>query len=874
MKKRIWLKYIVIPVVLLIIVIIVGGYLYLTRRTFPKTRGKVTLTGLKAPVEILRDKYGIPHIYAQSGEDLFFAQGYVHAQDRFWQMEFQRRIGAGRLSELFGEKTLDTDIYLRTMGFRHVAEEQYEYLDAETKRYLDAYVAGVNAYIKDRKPGKVGLEFALLKLQGTEFEIEEWKPADSLTWDRIMGLNLSANMKTEPIPFDIIRMAGLSKLGDFFAPYRKDMPIIVTDEELGLLSTEKLTSAAEGTLPPEERLKANLSIFLGNGKGLGSNNWVISGDLTTTGKPILANDQHLGVQMPSVWYEIGLHTVDEKGESTDSSPDDFQVRGFSMPGYPGVIAGHNSRIAWGQTLAYSDVQDIYFEQINPENPYQYEVNGRWRDMELIHERIDIEGEDEPYILIVRETRHGPIISDLSGFSELASYTIAVEKEFPENLEITELSIKCTAHIPSQILRSVFLLNRARNYQEFREALRYWEAPSINFVYADVDGNIGYQVAGIVPIRAKGFGQVPVPGWTDDYEWIGFIPYDDLPMVYNPEKGYIVTANNFITGPNYHYFLSSDFSYGYRARRIMEMIERHENTISIEDVKAMQGDTFNQDVLEVVPYLKELDLSAEVVSEYLKEREPKSEKEQKKKQEEEKEMLEGLEPARQSLLEWDGQMEIESPQAALYSFFWFRLVGETFKDQYPDVLMNGDMDRLQNALFYLLKDPENPWWDDIRTPDVRETRDDILIRAFKKGYRAGVERLGKEYESWQWGDVHQVEFRNQTLGESGIKPIERIFNRGPVPTSGGTNQLNHAGWDIEEPFKVNHIVSMRQIIDLSDLGASLMIHTPGQSGHPKHRNYDDLIDPWRHIEYHPSLWKRPDLESQKHDRLVLEPAPGE
>jgi penicillin amidase len=220
------------------------------------------------------------------------------------------------------------------------------------------------------------------------------------------------------------------------------------------------------------------------------------------------------------------------------------------------------------------------------------------------------------------------------------------------------------------------------------------------------------------------------------------------------------------------------------------------------------------------------------------------------------------------------MEIESPQAALYSFFWFRLVGETFQDQYPDVLMNGDMDRLQNALFYLLKDPENPWWDDIRTPDVMETRDDILIRAFKKGYKAGTQRLGKEYESWQWGDVHQVEFRNQTLGESGIKPIERIFNRGPVPTSGGTNQINHAGWDVEEPFKVNHIVSMRQIIDLSDLGASLMIHTPGQSGHPTHRHYDDMIDPWRFIEYHPGLWKRPDLESQKHDRLVLEPAPGE
>ncbi len=870
MKKRRWWKYTLYGFAFVVVVVFVVGFVYLPRRAFPKTRGKIVVDGLKAPVEIIRDSFGVPHIYARSGEDLFFAQGYVHAQDRFWQMEFNRRVTSGRLSEFFGEKTLNTDIYLRTMGLRYVAEEEYAHLDAESKRYVDAYAAGVNAYIKDKKPAELGLEFALLALQGTELDIEEWKPVDSLAWDRIMGMNLSANMTEEPVPFDVIRMTGLGKLGDFFAPYREDMPLIVNDEELNVSSPRSTEPVSQAKNPTRERSGALLPLFMGSNKCIGSNNWVISGDLTTTGKPILANDQHFGIQMPSVFYEIGLHTVDETGQPTDTVPDDFQVRGFSMPGYPGVIAGHNSRIAWGQTLSYTDVQDLYFERINPEDPFQYEANGGWNSMELVHERIDINGEDEPYILIVRKTRHGPIVSKLGGFSELASYNVSVDKEFPENLEFTEISLKCASHSPSQILKSVLSLNRAKNFQEFREALRFWDTPSVNVVYADVEGNIGYQVTGNVPIRVKGFGNAPVPGWTDDYEWAGFIPYEDLPMVLNPEKGYIVTANNFIIGENYSYFLGLDFSYGYRARRIVEMIETDGDGISVEDVRGMQADTFNQDAAEVVPYLEGLDLTAEVVSEYLKEKEPKSEKKRKEKEEKREEIQEALDPARQSLLEWDKRMEMESPQAVLYSYFWLELAEETFADQYPDAIEKGGRSRLRNALFYLLKDPEHPLWDDIRTPDVRESRDDILVRAFKKAYRAGVERLGEEYESWEWGEVHQAEFRNQTLGESGIKPIENLFNRGPVPTAGGTVQVNHAGWDVEEPFKVNHISAMRQIVDLSDVGKSLMVHPPGQSGHPRHTHYDDMIEPWRMIEYHPNLWSRAELDAHKTARLQLLP----
>ncbi len=856
MKERTFGKRARLGLVLLLSMLCLGGCAVLARRAFPKTKGTVSVPGLHASVEVLRDKYGVPHVYARTAEDLLYAQGYVHAQDRFWQMEFGRRAGAGRLSELFGKRLLDTDIYLRTMGFRRVAEQEYEALDAEARHYLDAYVAGINAYIQDRDPAKLGLEFSLLGLQGTDFEIEEWKPADSLTWVKLMAQDLSRNLKLESLAFELIRTAGLGGFSDFFAPYREDMPFIVPDEELGLPPTQGSSSAMMGV---ETASTVRIPFFWGTDSDLGSNGWVVSGDLTTTGKPILANDTHLAIRMPSIWYEMGLHTTDESGEQTSSADGEFNVRGFSFPGYPGIIIGHNSRIAWGMTNIGGDVQDLYFERINPRKPNQYLVNGEWRDMELIHERIDIKGEDEPYVLVVRKTRHGPIVSDHGALTPLVSYHLAAEEAFPDGLDIVVLSLKWTALMPGELLRCVLLLNKARNFEEFRDALRYFDVPAQNMVYADVDGNIGYQTPGTMPIRKKGDGRVPVPGWIDDYEWLGFVPFEELPFVYNPEKGYIVTANNPVASSAYAHSLGTDFAYGYRSRRIVEMIENDKDGISLEDVQAMQGDTFDQAAMEIVPYLAALDLSAEVVSVYLRPKKPRQQE------------LQALELARQSLLTWDGRMDIESPQAALYGFFWLKLAEETFRDQYPLHLWNKvGQGRLQNALYYLVKDPRNLWWDDVRTPDVRETRDDILIRAFKKGYRAGVERLGKKLEAWRWGDVHQAEFRNESLGESGITIIENLFNRGPVATAGGNTQVTVASWNIERPFKVTRIPAMRQIIDLGDLSASVMIHAPGQSGHPRHRHYDDMIEAWRLIEYHPSLWSRSEVQANLEAKLVLEP----
>ena len=853
-----------------------AGCVVLPLRAFPKTTGAVTAAGLGAPVEILRDKYGVPHIYARSAEDMFFAQGYVHAQDRFWQMEFSRRVGSGRLAELFGKKLLETDIFLRTLGFHRVAEREYELLDAEARAYLDAYVAGVNAYIAGKKPGQLGLEYSLLKLTGTELEVEPWTPIHSLTWAKMMSYDLSADMDVERELLEILRTAGLDGLLDLLAPYREDMPYVLTDEELKLGGAQALSSHGDhADLAGDGARRSSWLLGGGRGESRGSNSWVISGKRTASGKPILANDMHLGVQMPSIWYQVGLHTVDERGEPLDSGPGHFQVRGFSFPGFPGVIAGHNGTIAWGITDFGDDVQDFYFEKINPRNPSQYLANGRWEDMKIIHERIDIQGSERPHVHQVRETRHGPIVSDRGGYKPLEGYGFAPAGQYPENLELTGVSLRWTALEPGQLWMCFVRLNRAQSFSEFREALRYFDGPVLNVTYADTSGNIGYQTAGVIPIRAAGEARVPMPGWSDAFAWTGTVPFDELPSVLNPEKGYIVTANNPAAGPSYPYPLGTSYSYGERARRIVEMIESSPEKISVEATKTMQADVLDSFAGELLEYLRGLDLRARSVSEYLKEREPLSAKQRKRRAKLEGQVEELLEPARQRLLDWDKRMETDSPEAALYGFFFLALIEETFQDQYPyERWPRASHSRMQNALFYLLEDPGNSWWDDVRTPDVRESRDDILVRALRRGLKHGIERLGAKLDKWKWGDVHKTEFRSATLGESGIKPIEKIFNRGPVGLPGNTTTVNAAAWRKGEPFKVNHLTSQRHIIDLSDIASSLMMHAPGQSGHARHRHYDDLIKPWRKVEYHPTLFERSEVEANRRARLLLRPAGGE
>ncbi|HET89268.1 MAG TPA: penicillin acylase family protein [Chloroflexi bacterium] len=810
--------------VLLVLVVVVGlisalvaGYgLFTVRRPWPKTDGAVRVDGLREETTVIRDSWGIPHIYASNSHDLFFAQGYVHAQDRFWQMEFNRRVGSGRLAEILGESALDSDRFIRTLGWHRTAAEELKQMDAEVLAALEAYAEGVNAYISTYR-GRLGLEFTMLGLTGVQFEPEPWEPLHTITWAKVMAWDLGGNRRDELVRAHIAARFDPSAVEALLPSYPDDYPIIVP---------HPLTEASLDTLP----LAFFDAYVWGSGKEIGSNNWVVAGERTETGMPILANDPHLGIQMPSIWYEIGLHC------QPVSSDCPYNVVGASFASTPGVIIGHNDRIAWGVTNLGPDVQDLFIERVNPENPNQYEYEGEWVEMQTIREEITVAKREEPVVVRVRITRHGPIINDVIGGTE-ENWTFGWQP----------LALSWTGLQPGTLMRSVLLLDRASNWDDFREALSYWDAPSQNFVYADVEGNIGYQAPGRIPIRASGDGSVPVPGWTGEYEWVDYIPFDDLPRSFNPEEGYIVTANNAVVKPDFPYFISRNWAPGYRARRIVELLEA-DASLSVTDMQAIQGDSNPVWGEDVLPYLLVLPVTGTGRSESDARR-----------------LTEALELLRM----WDGRADRDSAGAALFEAFRLRVIDLTFGDELGEQLLEKARSSLGVALVEMLEDESSIWFDNVNTRPV-ENRDEILLQALEAAVEDLHESLGRNMDKWRWGDLHTATFVNQSLGRCGIPIIESIFNRGPVPVDGTIATVNNTGYSLSAPYEVRSVPSYRQVVDLQDWTRSVSMHTTGQSGHPYHRHYDDMIDPWRDIEYHPMLWGRADVEADAEGTLVLMP----
>ncbi len=813
-------------IIIVVLVLAAGGFgVYTARRTFPQTTGNLTLAALDGPVDIFRDDYGIPHIYAGTTHDLFLAQGYVHAQDRFYQMDFWRHQTSGRLAELYGDGIVGTDKFLRTVGWRRVAEQEYALADDESKLLLDAYAAGVNAYLQGRSAADISLEYSVLGLTGlSHYTPEPWTPADTLAWGKAMAWNLGGNLDSEIMRAVLMQTIGPEKTEEYMPTVFSNHPVILPDPALG----------AEALSGLQARLTAVDALMGGRFDGIGSNNWVIAGSRTTTGMPLLANDPHLGFAQPAIWYEIGLHC------QPVSAACPYDVRGFSFAGVPAVIIGHNNRIAWGFTNVNPDVQDLVIEKINPANPNQYEVNGEWVDMAVHDETIQVLGGASQTITI-RATRHGPIITEAYGLE-----TFATDAGLdPANTYA--LALRWTALEPNNLFQAVFKYNRAQNFDEFRTALRDFAAPSQNMVYADVDGNIGYQMPGLIPIRAAGDGRLPVQGWTDEYEWTGYIPFDELPYAYNPPQGYIATANNAVVGPDYPYLISTDWDPGYRAQRIVDLIEAQPK-ISAEYIQQMQGDDLSLGAQAIVPYLLPLTFDDAKLT-----------------------------AALDQLRGWDFQQTIDSQPAAIYMSFLNQLVADTFNDDLPDGYNANGGPENWVTLRGLLAKPTSGWWDLQGTPAV-EQRDDILRLAFSEGYAALETRLGGDAAKWTWGALHTTTFENETLGRSGVGPIESLFNRGPFATGGGSSIVNATGGSLARDdddatvnaFAVRSGPSMRMIVDLSNLDQSLTIYTTGQSGHAYTPHYIDFADAWRLIQYHPMLWSRADIEAGAEAHLTLQP----
>jgi penicillin G amidase len=817
-----------------ILAAILATSVFYVRRSFPQLNGEIKIGGLNSTVRILRDRFGIPQIYASTPHDLFFAQGFVHAQDRFWQMDVWRHTGAGRLSEMFGKSQIDTDKFLRTLGWERIVRDELNRTDQTSIDILRSYSEGVNAYLKNRGGSQISVEYALLSMINRNYNIQKWEPAHSATFAKVMSWDLCENMFSEINRSLLLKTLTMDQINELYPAYPETGPFVVPYSPQSNFPTELPVAILRDPKIQESLTTLNSSLedlphpFAVRGEAIGSNNWVIAGSKTNTGKPFLANDPHLGVQMPSIWYETGLHCE----PVTERCP--FDVSGFSFAGVPGIILGHNSRIAWAMTNVGADVMDLYIEKVNPENRNQYFYQNAWQEMKVIQDRIHVGGSAD-VTFSIRSTRHGPVISD--SFKSLSDFKNKTGQELPQQYAI---ALRWTALESSDTFPAIWKINIAKNWDEFRAAAADFDVPSQNLLYADIDGNIGYQTPGMIPIRAKGDGRLPVPGWTDEYEWTGYIPFAELPSIKNPDQGFIASANNEVISSEYPHLLTTDWEAPFRAARITQMITENKNQIDKKFVGTMQSDSKNAKAEIILPYVLNLKFKET-----------------------------DLQQSLNVLRNWNQQNTMDSAGAALFEMFWKNLLIETFHDDLPEQFWPGGSERWGLVIQNMIAVEHNHWWDNIKT-SVAETRDEILQTAFKSAVQELEKLQGTDSGKWRWGTLHTVTFRNETLGQSGIAIVEKLLNRGPFGSGGGGGMINAASFNPQKSFEVTSLPSMRMIVDFSALDQSIAVNTTGQSGHAYHANYIDMADLWRKVQYHPWQFSKEAVEKEAVNTLLLRP----
>ncbi len=836
-----------IGVVLLLVATFITA-VWTVHRPMPQTEGTVTLEGLSADVTVVRDKHGIPQLYADTTDDLFYAQGYVQAQDRFFEMDFRRHVTAGRLTELFGESALKTDKLVRTLGWRRVAEQELPLLSPETRGYLEHFSEGVNAYLEDHDGAELSLEYAVLGLTGVESSPEPWTSVDSLAWLKAMAWNLGSNFEDEVTRALLSTRLTKSQIATLYPPYPYDLnqPIVtqggivdgVYEQDATGNGTRLpnrpgyLTAGREALLRARDATR-DLGELLGRGEGLGSNAWAVSGEHTESGAPILANDPHLAPSMPGVWYQMGLHctTVDR------DCP--YDVSGFTFAGVPGVVIGHNADIAWGYSNLYPDVQDLYLEQVSSDDTVLYD--GRQVPLATREETFEIAGQDDAVTITVRESRHGPLISEVSDDVGKVGKDAPVAPDSPDRGTGYEVALQWTALTPARTADSLFAINAASNWDEFRDAARDFEAPSQNMVYADVEGHIGYQAPGTIPIRRTGQGDWPAPGWDPAYNWAPDpIPFDALPSVLDPDDGYVITANQSVAGRDYPYYLGSSFDYGYRAQRIRNLLEA-DHSLTADDMAKIQLDTYSALARRLTPMLRSVPIDDPYYS-----------------------------VGQQVLFRWDLKMDADSPGAAYFNVVWSRLLDLTFSDQFPTDARPDGGSRWYAVMLDLLDDPENQFWDDVDTSDRVETRDDIIREALLQGRDELTRKVSRTPNEWRWGMLHKLSLENETLG-SDSSPVRFVFNRGPYDVSGGPAVINATAWDATEGYEVSAVPSMRMVVPLDDLDDARWINLTGASGHAYNDNYSDQTELWAAGETLPWVFSRDSVDRAGEHVLTLSPA---
>src|SRR5450759_4468254 len=785
-----------LALVLLVALAAAAGYFWL-RQSLPRLDGTVSLSGLKAPVEISRYRHGVPHIYAGSVEDAYFALGFAHAQDRLWQMEMNRRIGSGRLSEALGAATLDTDKFLRTLGVRRVAEATLKALSAKARGQLDAYAAGVNAFLAQRT-GPLPPEFLL-----TGVSPEPWQVADSVAWIKMMAWDLGGNWRSELLRMRLAKKLSMAQIGEFLPPYPGDAPLAIAD--YGALYRQLDASKLAALEIP------------GITESGASNNWVVSGSHTVSGKPLLANDPHLGLAAPAVWYFAHL-----------SAPG-FEVMGATLPGVPGVVLGRNQRIAWGFTNTGPDVQDLYVERVDAAG--QVLSPQGWQKLATRSEVIKVKRQAD-VTLTVRESRHGPLISDVFKPAAAAlpqGYALALAWTA---LREDDLSMQAAGKFAT-----------ANNWAEFLAAARDFHSPQQNMVYADIEGNIGFVAPGRVPVRKPANdlkGQAPAPGWEAKYDWDGFIAFEDLPQTYNPASGEVITANNKIVPEGYPYYLTNEWIVPYRAKRIAQLLDATPKH-TLQSFAKIQADTVSLQVNEILPLLLKARTQGTDAQQVLKE-----------------------------LGRWNGDMAAAGAEPLIVSA-WLRELGRLiYADELGD-MFDGAWEHRAAFIYNVLADTggQGRWCDDVTTP-VKESCANLLPKALDLALADLKRRYGDDRKQWRWGEAHFALSEHRPFGRQA--QLAKFFDI-RVPSPGDTYTVNVGRNTLVNeaaPFASRHAASLRAVYDLADPDKSMYIHSTGQSGNMLSPLYKNFAERWSRTEYIPMSMKRSDALEDSLGTLKLQP----
>ncbi len=801
---------VLVGLVVSLLVIAIAAFLvlhHLVTKSYPVTSGTLHVRSLHSPVEIYRDQFGLPHISARDEHDLMIAAGYVQAQDRLWQMDLMRRAGEGRLAEVLGDSALPLDRLFRTLDLRDLAIRMKENLHTSSRIILENYAQGVNEFIATHA-GQYPAEFDMLN-----YTPEPWKIEHSLLLARLLAWELNLSWWTDLTYGEIATKVPLEKFHEIIPEYADTLPVTVPGFEIkrSLGGISEVFRAGE----------LYCRLFGLEGLSGGSNGWVVDSTKSLSGKPLLANDPHLGMPAPSRWYEMHL-----------SAPG-WNVSGATLPGVPLVLIGHNDHLAWGLTAAMIDDADFYIEKVDSLHPGMYYSPAGLRRFSEREEKIMI-GKRDSVILTVRSTVHGPVLNGIHPMLSSKDQTA---------LDSSVISMRWTGFDVSDEIHGFRGMNKAANSSEFAAAVREITVPAQSVVYADEGGTIAYWTAGRVPIRGKQNALLPLPGWTGDAEWQGYVPFEQLPHVMNPPEGFIACANQKLADRSYPYYLSSLWEPSSRIERLREILSAPVK-FTAEDFKQFQQDVMSEyaraithDILRAFDSVKVSDKAMATALSYLK--------------------------------NWDFRFTSSDIATTVFHVFFVHLVRNTFEDEMGPQTFEHFV--FFNAIPYrvvrqLAASDSSSWWDDVRTPQ-RETKIDMFRKSLEDAVSELEKSMGPDMKTWRWGTLHTVTF-NHPFGVR--KPLDKIFNIGPFPTGGGGTSVDKTEFRMTSPYAVTVGPSLRFIVDFSRPLDAWIVNTSGESGQPFHSHYADQTPLWLNGGYVPLTMDWNEINSSNWDHLTLQP----